>query len=407
MSAWRTVFGIRLPRGPGPGLLAWLLFASAAHAAASGPYVKPGNEVVEHVRTRFLDPKKAEAWAVKHRGYGAAASSAEDFARRTNEALAELGTSHTTLYSRGTVGHTALTAIFQQALRLPRVEYTSLGVDLVERPDGIFVRHVFPGGPAARAGVLRGDRLVSVEGKPFSLVTPLEGRAGRATRLSIERTRGAAPLTVTVTPRRVNPKVEWLEVQRGSSRIVEHKGRRVAYQHLYSCAGPEHQEALEDALTGTFASAEALVIDFRDGWGGCNPEFLHLFNPLVPLFTDINREGQRITRSTTWRKPVVLLVNGNARSGKEMVAFAMKKHKRATLVGQRTAGAVLAGTPLPLSNFDLLYLAVLDVEVEGVRLEGTGVPVDVEVQEALPYAAGKDPQLDKALDVAASSVGRR
>jgi len=98
---------------------------------------------------------------------------------------------------------------------------------------------------------------------------------------------------------------------------------------------------------------------------------------------------------------------GKLGSGKEMVAFALKRHKRATLVGQRTAGAVLAGAPLFLSNGDLLYLAVMDVEVEGVRLEGTGVDVDVEVPDVLPYAEGKDPQLDKALDVAASAVGRR
>ena len=386
------------------GLLRWAamacaLLVTAAHAAGSGPYLKPGNEVVGFVRTRFYDAKKAEAWAAKHRGYGATASNAEDFARRTNEALAELGASHSVLYPKGSSGHTALSAIFQQVLRLPQVEYASIGADLVERPDGVFVRHVFAGGPAARAGLLRGDRLLSG--------TSFEGRAGKPTRISVERTRGAAPLSLTVTPRRVNPKTEWLEVQRGSSRILEHHGRRVAYQHLYSCAGTEHQQALQDALTSSLASAEALVIDFRDGWGGCNPDFLHLFNPLVPLFTSINREGQRNTLATTWRKPVVLLVNGNSRSGKEMVAFAFKKHKRGTLVGQRTAGAVLAGAPLLLSNGDLLYLAVMDVEVEGVRLEGTGVGVDVEVPDALPYAEGKDPQLGKALDVAASAVGRR
>jgi carboxyl-terminal processing protease len=400
MRARRSVFGIRRLQG-----LALTLLASAS-LAASGPYLKPGNEVVEQVRTRFLDPKKAEAWAAKHKGYGAASTHADDFARRTNDALAELGTSHTVLYPRGSPGHVALTAIFQEFLKLPRVEYASLGIDLAETPEGFFVRHVFAAGPAARAGVLRGDRLVSVESKPFHQAA-LEGRAGRPTRLSVERTRGAAPLTLTVTPRRVNPKAEWLDVQRGSSRIVERNGRRVAYQHLYSCAGTEHQDVLQDALTDTFASADALVIDFRDGWGGCNPEFLHLFNPLVPLFTSISRDGQRSTRISTWRKPVVLLVNGNSRSGKEMVAFALKRQKRATLVGQRTAGAVLAGAPVPLSNGDLLYLAVADVEVEGVRLEGTGVPVDVEVPEALAYAAGKDPQLEKALDVAASAVGRR
>lgn len=389
------------------GALACLLLTPLVHAAAPSPHAKAGEEVVNHVRTRFLDAKKAEAWAAKHQGYGAAATSAEDFARRTNAALAELGASHTALHPRGSTGHAALSAIFQQFLKLPRVEHPSIGADLVETPEGLFVRHVFAGGPAARAGVLRGDRIVSVEGRPVRPGAPFDGRAGKATRLTIERARGAAPLTLTVTPRRINPKAEWLEVQRGSSRIIEHQGRRVAYQHLYSCAGTEHQELLHESLTGTFASADALVIDFRDGWGGCNPDFLDLFNPLVPFFTSVDRQGQRSTRATTWRKPLVLLVNGNARSGKEMVAFALKKHQRATLVGQRTAGAVLAGAPLPLSNGDLLYLAVSDVEVDGVRLEGAGVPVDVEVPDALPYAAGKDPQLDKALDVAASAVGRR
>ncbi|MFP2923744.1 S41 family peptidase [Pyxidicoccus sp. 3LG] len=388
-------------------VLACVLFATGAPAAAPAPYLKPGEEVVNHVRTRFLDPKKAEAWASKHQGYGAAATDAQDFARRTNAALAELGASHTVLYPRGSVGHTSLSAIFQEFLKLPRVEYASIGADLVETPEGVFVRHVFAASPAARAGLLRGDRLVSVEGKPFRPLDSFEGRAGKPTRLSVERTRGAAPLTLTVTPRKVNPKAEWLDVQRASSRIVEHAGRRVAYQHLYSCAGTEHQELLHEALMDSFASADALVIDFRDGWGGCNTDFLNLFNPLVPFFTSIDRAGKRVTRATTWRKPVVLLVNGNSRSGKEMVAQAMKKHGRGTLVGQRTAGAVLAGTPLRLSNGDLLYLAVSDVEVDGMRLEGRGVPVDVEVPDALPYAAGKDPQLDKALDVAASAAGRK
>ncbi|NMO16087.1 PDZ domain-containing protein [Pyxidicoccus fallax] len=383
------------------------VFATVAHAAAPSPYAKAGDEVVNSVRTRFFDAKKAEAWAAKHQGYGAAASSAEDFARRTNEALAELGASHTVLYPRGGVGDMALSAIFQEFLRLPRVEHASIGADIAETPAGFFVRHVFAGGPAAKAGVLRGDRIVSVEGKPFRPGTSFNGRDGRATRLSLERTQGAALLTFTVTPRKVNPRREWLEVQRGSSRIVDRGGQRVAYQHLYSCAGTEHQEALRMALTETFMSADALVIDFRDGWGGCNTEFLDLFNPLVPFFTGIDRGGRRNTRATTWRKPVVLLVNGNSRSGKEMVAFAFKKHKRGTLVGQRTAGAVLAGAPIRLSSGDLLYLAVSDVEVDGVRLEGSGVAVDVEVPDALPYAAGKDPQLDKALGVAASAVGRR
>jgi carboxyl-terminal processing protease len=63
--------------------------------------------------------------------------------------------------------------------------------------------------PAARSP---GPR-VSVEGKPFHPVRSLKDRAGKPTQLMVERARGARPLTLMVTPRRVDPKVEWLEAQ--------------------------------------------------------------------------------------------------------------------------------------------------------------------------------------------------
>ncbi|NTX05551.1 S41 family peptidase [Myxococcus sp. CA040A] len=385
--------------------LAVVLFSTVSQAAS--PFLKPGDEVVEHVRKRFFDAKRGEAWATKHQGYGAAATSAEDFARLTRAALAELNASHTAFYPRDSEGYAGLSAIFQRYLKLPKYEAPSIGADVMETPEGFFVRHVFANGPAAKAGLLRGDRLVSVEDKPVTSVTALTRRVGKPTRFSVERTHGSTPLTLTITPRLINPKSEWLDAQKASSRIVERGGRRVAYQQLYSCAGPEHQDLLEETLAGDFSAADALVIDFRDGWGGCNPTFLNLFNRTVPVFTGISREGRRNAWSATWRKPVVLLVNGNSRSGKEMVALVMKQHALATLVGQRTAGAVLAGTPLRLSTGDLLYLAVEDVEVDGVRLEGQGVPVDVEVPDSLAFASGKDPQLDKALDVASVALSPR
>ena len=88
-------------------------------------------------------------------------------------------------------------------------------------------------------------------------------------------------------------------------------------------------------------------------------------------------------------------------SGKEVVAFAVKSRRLGTLVGERTAGAVLGGRPFLLSDRSLLYLATLDVEVNGVRLEGVGVQPDIWVQDDLPYAGGRDPQLDAAVACAA------
>ncbi|WP_375755264.1 S41 family peptidase [Corallococcus exercitus] len=380
-----------------------LLLAGSVQAATA-PYAKRGDEIVNLVRTRFFDAAKGAAWADAHQGYAADAKDVEDFTRRTNAALAELKVSHTAYYPKESPDHAAVTSIFEVFLKQQNLQATGIGVDVRETPEGFFVRHVFADGPGAKAGLLRGDRLVTVEGRPFHPWHAFTNRAGRATRLTVERVKGAEPLSLTVTPRRMNPRKEWLAVQKASGQVVERQGRRVAYQHLYACAGQEFQQALEEALQDAFADADALVIDFRDGWGGCSPAFINLFNPQVSLLLNISRDGKTHPYAPSWRKPVVLLVNGNSRSGKELVAFAMKRHRLATLVGERTAGAVLAGGPQKLANGDLLYLAVMDVTVDGERIEGVGVPVDVEVPDALPYAAGADPQKEKALDVAASQV---
>lgn len=380
----------------------WVLGASA-WAQAPGRFVKQGDELVTQVRERFYDAKKAAKWAARHQGYGAKAKTEADFERLTHAALAELQASHTAYYPRESLGHVALSSIFRWPLKLKKVEYVSMGVDVAERPEGHFVRHVFAAGPAEKAGLRRGDRIVSVEGKPFHPVRSLKDRAGKPTQVVVEREKGGRPLTLSVTPRRVDPKAEWLEAQEKSSRVVERGGKRVAYQHLYSCAGPEHQEALAEYILYDAESADALVVDLRDGWGGCNVQFLNLFNTRLPVLTSVGRDGKQVVTTGAWLKPVVLLVNGGTRSGKELVAFAMKQREMATLVGERTAGAVLAGTPVRLSNGDLLYVAVMDGNIDGTRLEGVGVQVDVEVPEVLPYAAGKDPQLEKALEVAAAA----
>lgn len=380
----------------------WLVGASAG-AQAPGAYAKLGDEVVAQVREKFYDAKKGAEWARRHQGYGAAAKTDEDFERLTREALADLKASHTAYYPRESVGFVALSSIFRQFLKLKEVEYVSMGVDVAERPEGLFVSHVFPGGPADAAGVKRGDRILSVEGKPFHPVRSLKDRAAKPTQVTLERAKGARPLTVTVTPRRVDPKAEWLEVQGKSSRIFESGGKRVAYQHVYACAGSEHQEALAGYILHKGQEADALVVDLRDGWGGCNVDFLNLFNTRLPVYTAVGRDGKQVVTVGSWSKPVVLLVNGGSRSGKELVAFAMKQREMAKLVGERTAGAVLAGTPLRLSNGDIFYLAVMDAAIDGTRLEGVGVAPDVEVPDTLPYVAGKDPQLEKALEVAAAA----
>jgi carboxyl-terminal processing protease len=393
---------------------AWLLAClcvtlAVVHARAdtSKRYAALGDEIVRHVREQFFDAERARAWAEKHARYGASAKDASEFERLTAAALAELASSHTAYYAKDSAENLQLRSLFGAVVKGPAPEVESIAADFMNHPDGTFVRHVFAGGPAASAGLLRGDRIVSADGKPFHPVRSLRGKHGRRVALEVERVKGAALVKLTVVPRKTRPAEEWLVAQDRASQIVDRSGRRIAYTHVYSCAGPGPLELLTRTIEERFGEAEALVIDLRDGWGGCPPEFLDLFSPFLPRLRFTGRNGSARTWPTRWDRPVVLLINGNTRSGKEMVAFAFQKHDIGPVVGERTAGAFLAGRPIPLSDGSLLYLATESVQVDGVTLEGKGVPPDIEVANDLFHAAGSDPQRERALDVAAGLAAKR
>jgi carboxyl-terminal processing protease len=67
------------------------------------------------------------------------------------------------------------------------------------------------------------------------------------------------------------------------------------------------------------------------------------------------------------------------------------------VIGSRTSGAVLAATAFLMRNGDLLLLAVDDARVDGERLEGIGVEPTIAVPFDSRYAAGTDPQFDRAI----------
>ncbi|HEY7215059.1 MAG TPA: S41 family peptidase, partial [Thermoanaerobaculia bacterium] len=193
----------------------------------------------------------------------------------------------------------------------------------------------------------------------------------------------------------------------GGTRVIERSGRRMGYVPVWSCAGVEVEQTLSEAFAEKLAEAEALILDLRGGWGGCDSRLVGLFDPAVPDLTRIDRQGKSTVFASAWRKPLVVLIDGGSRSGKEVVARALQRHRRATLVGETTGKAVLAGQPLLLADGSLLYLAVHDIRVDGERLEGVGVTPDVAVPAELPYAAGRDPQLERALDAAVERLKGR
>jgi carboxyl-terminal processing protease len=385
---------------------------------APSPATATFDEAWRIVRDRFYDRGMHgldwDAVGAKYRPAAAAATGERAAAEAINAMLAELKASHLGYYTRQDTAYYDLADIFSRSLRdrlKPvfsggEVAYTGIGIFTRRIEDKTFVSGVLDGLPADKAGLRVGDEILAVDGAPFEPIDSFADKSGRKVTLDIRRTRDGAPRQLDVVPRRIEPNETYLEAMRASSRVIDHAGVKIGYIHVWSYARGSYQELLEQQISnGPLKDADALIWDLRDGWGGADPAYLDIFNARAPTMLTTGRGGDRSVVNARWRKPAALLINGGTRSGKEVLTYGFKKYGYGEVVGTRTAGALLAGRAFLLSGGGLLLVPVADVSVDGERLEGRGVTPTIEVARDIPYAAGADPQLDRAVAELARSVG--
>ncbi|NJO78203.1 MAG: PDZ domain-containing protein [Cyanobacteria bacterium RM1_2_2] len=334
-----------------------------------------------------------------------------------NTMLAELDTSHTRLYLPEEPAYYQLLGIFQP--RLPdlqeqlepffpegKITYRGVGIFTQTLDGKVFVSGVLEGSPVAEAGLRVGDQIVSVAGRPFH---PIDSFA-EADQVEVVIQRTAAEdsqQTLTVAPKLFDATTMFLDAQTASVEVIERQNHRIGYMHLWSYAGDQYQQKLEEELLyGRLKDVDAFVLDLRGGWGGASPTVLNFFTGRGPSVTSIlPRQGVRETTQSHWNKPVVMLVNQESRSAKEILAYAFQQYQIGVVVGSQTAGAVVAGRPFLMPDGSALYVAVADVLVdETQRLEGRGITPDIQVPFSLPYAEGADPQKEQAIKTAWESL---
>ncbi|GET36234.1 S41 family peptidase [Microseira wollei] len=408
-------------------LLLWGLFLPELPTRGEPP-AKIFGEVWQTVNDNFYDSKfngvDWKALKQKYESQVIKAHSQEEAADIINQMLAELKTSHTRFYTPLEPAYYQVLGIFapripdlQQQLKkiFPqgKIEYSGIGIFTKDINGKTFVSGVLDGSPAANAGLLAGDRIISVEGRPFKPVQSFEGKAGQNVKMKIERSRSGDPgeslntqQEITVTPKMLDATTMFLDAMQASTQIIERDGKKIGYVHIWSYAGDQYQEQLEsDLFYGRLREADGLVLDLRDGWGGAPLGALNIYTARGPSVTNIRRDGRRGTDIAHWNKPVVMIVNEGSRSAKEILAYGFQQYDIGPVVGTKTAGAVVAGFPFLMSDNSLLYVAVADVYVDGnKRIEGVGVTPDVVVPFSPEYTQGADPQKERGIQVAIAAI---
>jgi carboxyl-terminal processing protease len=266
------------------------------------------------------------------------------------------------------------------------------------RLDGRWVvSEVLPGSPAELAGIQPGWIVRSRNGQPLGHWLDFRPQEGEE---AIWEFLDANDRPVTLAPRAKRLSTAARQIQRDLEggfvylRFDEFDGtdRRWLSRQLKAHAG-----------------APGVIIDLRQNPGGetfsLGITIGEFFDHAVNCGTFITRGGSRGEKnswqigSANYRGRVVVLVDGATGSAAEIFSAVLQDHGRATLVGRRTAGAVLASWFYRLPDGGELQLSREDyVAPSGRRIEGNGVDPAIVVSRTLDdLRAGRDPDLEAAL----------
>ena len=273
-------------------------------------------------------------------------------------------------------------------------EFGGLGIE-VTMEDGV-VKVVTPidDTPAAKAGMLSGDVITQIDDEVIAgmsleqAVSRMKGPANSKIRLKVVR-KGAAPIDIAIVREiiRVRPvryktdggDIGYVRITRFNEQTTD--GLKKALANI-------SREIPADKLAG-------YVIDLRNNPGGLLDQAVSVSSTFMNRGEVVSTRGrtaeetQRFTArggDATKGKPLVVLINGGSASASEIVAGALRDHKRATLIGTRTFGKGSVQTIIPLGqgNGALALTTARYFTPSGRSIQAQGIAPDIEVLQDVP-----------------------
>lgn len=271
--------------------------------------------------------------------------------------------------------------------------FSGVGIEFVIRKDTIHVQGVISNGPAERAGILAGDKIVSIDGKPFvgKEVTNQE---------AMHRLKGPKGTKVTVGVKRYGTeKVETFTITRADipqkSIIATYMlDSKTGYIRVRNFGDKTYAEMLVALAQLQQYGFNNLVIDLRDNTGGYMEAAVQMVNEFLPKDRLIvYMEGRKQPRydyksdgrGTYQTMPLVVLINEGSASASEIFAGAIQDNDRGMIIGRRSFGKGLVQQQMDFANGSAIRLTVARYYTPSGRC----------IQK--PYTTGEGSEYDKDL----------
>jgi carboxyl-terminal processing protease len=290
--------------------------------------------------------------------------------------------------------------------------YVGIGVSITMDTSGLLtIVEPFENSPAKEVGMLQGDKIIKVDDKDVTgirdenlIISMIRGPENTEVKITVYRPSEGKYVDFDIIRKRIkllNIKSEVLPDNIGYVKIIVFDAEIARY----------FEESVNQLLA---QGIEGLIIDLRDNPGGSYDQVVKIADALLPkgliVYTE-DREKNRKEENSDARElniPITVLVNENSASASEILAGALKDHKKGTLIGTRTFGKGLVQEVVPLEDGSGLKATVAKYFTpSGVCIHDIGIKPDLEVQVPEKYKnlpasqipKGEDIQLQTAIEV--------
>jgi carboxyl-terminal processing protease len=290
---------------------------------------------------------------------------------------------------------------------------SGIGIDVLQDPRGLRVIDVFPGTPAAQAGLARGDVIIAVgstslahRSSTFSS-SLIKGPAG--TRVALTIARGNTTRTVSIVRRNVVIPVT-------AEQMLSYHSLRIAHIELTSFTQGSGAQLKAQVRKALASHAQALILDLRENGGGLLEEAVNVASIFIPDGTIVSTDGRTQPRQVYTATggaiattiPMVVLVDRGTASAAEIVTAALQDRGRAKVVGTHTYGKGVFQEIEPLPNGGALDLTVGEYFTpDGRNLGGGGVREGAGVTPNVYAVDNPKTPTDEALVVAERTAAAR
>ena len=278
--------------------------------------------------------------------------------------------------------------IFQEMQTETSGEFGGLGIEVSMEAGVVKVITPIDDTPASKAGIKAGDYIVKidnvqVQGKSLSeAVDLMRGLVGTEIELTVRRRGEKKALTFKITR-------EIIEIQSVKSDLLENNIGYIRLTSFNDNSSDQIKEKIKKLKENE--NLKAFILDLRNNPGGLLTQAIKISDFFLANGAIVSTKSRKKSENRKWfarkgditdGKTLVVLINYGSASASEIVAGALKDHKRAILIGENSYGKGSVQSIIPLKNKGAIRLTVAKYYLpSGKSISEVGVRPDIEVNE--------------------------